>query len=45
MPLYIAVRYFPERISSEIRDKILSCNINRIIYLDSQNLDMSIYED
>ena len=45
MPLYIAVRYFPERISSELRDKILSCNINRIRYLDSQNLDMSIYED
>ena len=45
MPLYIATRYFPERISSEIRDKILSCNINRIRYLDSQNLDMSIYED
>ena len=45
MPLYVAVRYFPERISSELRDKILSCNINRIRYLDSQNLDMSIYED
>jgi hypothetical protein len=45
MPLYVAVRYFPERISSELRDKILSCNINRIKYLDSQNLDMSIYED
>jgi len=45
MPLYVAVRYFPERISSELRDKVLSCNINRIKYLDSQNLDMSIYED
>ena len=45
MPLYVAVRYFPERISSELRDKVLSCNINRIRYLDSQNLDMSIYED
>ena len=45
MPLYVAVKYFPERISSELRDKILSCNINRIRYLDSQNLDMSIYED
>ena len=45
MPFYVAVRYFPERISSELRDKILSCNFNRIRYLDSQNLDMSIYED
>ena len=45
MPLYVAVRYFPERISSELRDKVLSCNINRIRYLDSQNLDMSIYEN
>ena len=45
MPLYVAVRYFTERISSELRDKVLSCNINRIRYLDSQNLDMSIYEN
>ena len=45
MPLYIAVKYFPERISSELRDKILSCNINRILYLDSLNLNMSIYEN
>ena len=45
MPLYVAVRYFPQRISSELRDKVLSCNINRIRYLDSLNLDMSIYED
>ena len=45
MPLYIAVRYFPDRISNELRDKILSCNINRIEYFDSLNLDMSIYEN
>ena len=45
MPLYVAVRYFPERISSEIRDKILSCNFNRITYLDSLKLDMSLYEN
>ena len=45
MPLYIAVRYFSERISKDLRDKILSCNVNRIRYLDSQSLDMSIYED
>ena len=45
MPLYIAVRYLPERISSDIMDKILSCNLNRIKHLDSQNLDMSLYEN
>ena len=44
MPLYVAVRYFPDRISSDIRDKILSCNFNRIKYLDSLKLDMSLYE-
>ena len=31
--------------SKDLRDKILSCNVNRIRYLDSQSLDMSIYED
>lgn len=45
MPLYVAVRYFPDRISSDIRDKILSCNFNRIKYLDSLELDMSLYEN
>lgn len=45
MPLYVAVRYFPDRISSDVRDKILSCNLNRIKYLDSLKLDMSLYEN
>jgi uncharacterized repeat protein (TIGR02543 family) len=45
MPLYVAVRYFPDRISSDIRDKILSCNFNRIKYLVSLELDMSLYEN
>ena len=45
MPLYVAVRYFPDRISSDIRDKTLSCNFNRIKYLDSLKLDMSLYEN
>ena len=45
MPLYVAVKFFPERISNEIRDKILSCSLNRILYLDSLNLDMSLYEN
>ena len=45
MPLYIAIKYFPERITTELKDKILSCNLNRIEYLDTLNLDMSIYEN
>ena len=44
-PLYIAVRYFPERISDDLRDKILSCAYNRIKYFDSLGLDMSPYEN
>jgi hypothetical protein len=44
MPLYVAVRYFPNRISSSIRDKILSCSLNRILYLDALNLDLTLYE-
>ena len=43
--LYIAVRYFPERISDDLRDKILSCAYNRIKYFDSLGLDMSLYEN
>ena len=43
--LYIAVRYFPERISDDIRDKILSCSYNKIKYFDSLGLDMSLYEN
>ena len=45
MPLYIAVRYFPDRILGDVRDKILSCNLNRIRYLDSLKLEMSLYEN
>jgi hypothetical protein len=45
MPLYVAVRYFPERISDDLRDKILSCAYNRIKYFDSLGLDMSLYEN
>tara|TARA_Y100000768_G_scaffold228425_1_gene172439 strand:+ start:475 stop:1764 length:1290 start_codon:yes stop_codon:yes gene_type:complete len=45
MPLYIAVKFFPDRISEEDRNKILSCCINRILYLDSLSLDLDIYND
>ena len=45
MPLYIAVKFFPDRISEDDRNKILSCCINRILYLDSLSLDLDIYND
>ena len=45
MLMYVAVRYFPERITTLMRDQILSCNLNRINHLDSLNLDMSLYEN
>ena len=45
LPLYIGVKYFPERLDRETRSKILSCCLNRILFLDSLNLDFRIYED
>ena len=44
-PLYIAVRYFPDRISEDVKNKFLSTSINRVKYFDSQDLDFSIYID
>jgi hypothetical protein len=44
MPLYIAIKYFPERIPNEIRDKTLSCYLNIILFFDSKELDMSLYQ-
>ena len=44
-PLYIAVRYFPDRISEDVKNKFLSTSINRVKYFDSQDLDFSIYTD
>jgi archaellum component FlaC len=41
---YIAVKYFPERITSSLRDTILSICLNRFKYFDSLNLDLSIYK-
>jgi hypothetical protein len=42
MPLYAAAKYFPGRILNEIRDKTLSCSLNRILFLDSKELDTSL---
>jgi len=41
---YIAVKFFPERISNNLRDTILSVCLNRFKYFDSLNLDLSIYK-
>ena len=41
---YIAVKYFPERISNSLRDTILSVCLNRFKYFDTLNLDLSIYK-
>ena len=41
---YIAVKYFPERITSSLRDTMLSICLNRFKYFDSLNLDLSIYK-
>ena len=41
---YIAVKYFPKRITSSLRDTILSVCLNRFKYFDSLNLDLSIYK-
>ena len=41
---YIAVKFFPDRISNSLRDTILSVCLNRFKYFDSLNLDLSIYK-
>tara|TARA_X000000368_G_scaffold245365_1_gene193868 strand:- start:649 stop:1767 length:1119 start_codon:yes stop_codon:yes gene_type:complete len=41
---YIAVKYFPERISNSLRDTILSACLNRFKYFDTLNFDLSIYQ-
>tara|TARA_B100000575_G_scaffold17749_1_gene12337 strand:+ start:2394 stop:3512 length:1119 start_codon:yes stop_codon:yes gene_type:complete len=41
---YIAVKYFPERISNSLRDTILSVCLNRFKFFDSLNLDLTIYK-
>jgi hypothetical protein len=44
MPVYIAIKYFPERISREVYNNVLSTSFHRIKFLDSLPLDFSIYE-
>ena len=41
---YIAVKYFPERISKSLRDVILSVCLNRFKYFDTMGFDLKIYQ-
>ena len=43
-PLYIAVKYFPDRINQEIMNNTLNTSLYRILYFDKQEYDMSLYE-
>lgn len=38
---YIAIRYFPDRISESLKNTILSTIPNRIAYFDAQSMDLS----
>jgi len=43
-PLYVAIKYFPERINQEITDNTLSTSLHRVLYFDKQEYDMAIYK-
>jgi len=41
--LYIAIKYFPDRINVDTYNNLLSTSLNRVQFLDSLRLDFSIY--
>lgn len=43
-PLYIAVKFFPERINQRVIDEFLSTSLSRVELFDSEDFDFSIYE-
>tara|TARA_X000001036_G_C20585682_1_gene768594 strand:+ start:159 stop:1133 length:975 start_codon:yes stop_codon:yes gene_type:complete len=43
-PLYVAIKYFPERINQEIIDNTLNTSLYRILYFDKQEYDMTLYQ-
>lgn len=43
-PLYVAVKFFPDRISTTVRDKTLSAALNRILFFDTQNFNLNLYK-
>lgn len=45
MLYYVAVKYFLNDLPDNYRDIILSCHLDRFEYLDSLNLDMSLYNN
>ena len=42
--LYVAIKYFPERINQEIIDNTLSTSLHRVLYFDKQEYDMALYQ-
>ena len=42
--LYIAIKYFPDRINVDTYNNLLSTSLNRVQFLDSLRLDFSIYK-
>jgi len=42
--LYVAVKYFPERINQEIIDNTLSTSLHRVLYFDKQEYEMALYQ-
>ena len=44
-PLYIAVTFFPERITSDIKNKFLETSSNRVKFFNEEDLDFSLYEE
>ena len=43
-PIYIAVKFFPERINQKVIDEFLSTSLSRVQLFDSEDLDFSIYK-
>ena len=43
-PLYIAVTFFPERITIDIKNKFLETSSNRVKFFNEEDLDFSLYE-
>ena len=43
-PLYIAVTFFPERITSDVKNKFLETSSNRVKFFNEEDLDFSLYE-
>lgn len=43
-PLYIGVKFFPDRISTAVRNKTLSAALHRILFFDTQDFNLNLYQ-